>query len=168
MTRALGAVALVLVLGVTGWFVRGWIWPDEQARVKEAVAALATTITEAGNAGGGLGLVEAVGALRDQVTEDVTIESEERGVRIGGRDQVVALVARVAASPNRLALAFVDVAVELDDAGTTATVQATTQMTETSTATGQQGFDAQQVDMTWVKQGQSWLLQSARAIEVLR
>ena len=69
--------------------------------------------------------------------------------------------------PTRLSLSFVDITVTLAGDETTATVGATVQVAETSAA-GNESFDAQQVEMVWVRRGQSWLLGSARTIDVLR
>jgi hypothetical protein len=96
----------------------------------------------------------------------VTLEAARRAVLVEGRDQVLGLMAR-ATGQGQLSLAFVDVTVTLARDGASATVGATAELSETSGA-GVQSFDALQVEMVWTRPGRSWLLASARAIEVLQ
>lgn len=166
VARPLVTVALLLALAAGGWFLYGWLWPDEPARVRAAVHALAATVTDAG-AGPGAAQFAALADLRNQLADDVTVEAAQRALLVEGRDQVLAFAARFASSPTRPALSFVDVTVSLGADGATAAVSATAEFSET-TAAGQQAFDAQQVELVWVKPGGTWVLRSARAIDVLR
>lgn len=167
VARPLVTVAPVLALAAGGWFLYGSLWPDEPARVRAAVHALATTVTDAGQAQQGAAQFAALADLRNQLADDVTVEAAQRALLVEGRDQVLALAARFASAPTRPALSFVDVTVSLGADGATAAVSATAEFSET-TAAGQQAFDAQQVELVWVKPGGTWVLRSARAIDVLR
>ena len=166
VTRPLAVAAVIVVLAVGGWYAYGWLWPDEPARVRAAVETLARTVTGAGTAGQGAGQLAVLADLRSQLAEGVTLEAPRRALLVEGRDQVLGLVAR-AAGQGQLALTFVDVTVTMAGDGATATVDATAELSETSRA-GAESFDAQQVQMVWTRQGQSWLLASVKAIDVLQ
>ena len=113
LTRGLLAAGAAVVL----YWAWGWVFTSDEARVRAAVDALATTLSTA--AADPLGQVAALGTLRRQLAEDVVVATGG-GAEVRGRDAVAGLWQRLRTSAGITRVRAFDVEVVVTPDGQTA------------------------------------------------
>ena len=160
---ALGIVVIaVLAAAYVGYRV---LWPSQEDQLRGALAALAATVSVPEQEGD-LPRLARVQQAKNYLVEDLLVEVED-GPVMGGREAVLgALAAAKVRGPARVR--FTDVSVRLQGDERSASVTATVEIEQPDPRSGTPSVDAREVDMTWVRPDNSWVLQRARLVRALR
>lgn len=158
MRRAAVAAGAAVVL-YAAW---GWFAPSAEDRVRDAVHALAETLSSDGN--DPIGQVAALGRLRAQLTDDVVV-STGRGADIRGRDAVAGLWQRVRASGDAVRVRVLDVAVAVAEDGASATADGVAELSLERSGVPER--ELREVRATFVATGREWRLQQAALVDVI-
>ncbi|MGE3275792.1 MAG: nuclear transport factor 2 family protein [Vicinamibacterales bacterium] len=160
-----GAVVLFVVivgLAVAGW---RWLYPDDEAAIRQSLSRIAAAVgSEPGEPG--LARLARLQRLGDELTADVQVDAGPPIGRLAGRADATAAAARVSASLRALELRFVDVTVVVQPDGQTALVSLTAEARFEDGAGD--GFDARELDVTFVRTDGQWRVQSVASIRVLQ
>lgn len=158
MRRAAIAAAVAVAL----YLAWGWLVPSAEARVRDAVHALAETLSS--DASDPIGQVAALGRLRTQVTDDVVI-SAGRGADVRGRDAVAGLWQRVRASGEGVRVRVLDLTVVVAADGATATADGVAELSLERNGVPER--ELREVRATFVAAGSEWRLQQAALVDAV-
>lgn len=151
---AVGAVALYLA-----W---GWLVPSDEDRVRDAVHALAETLSS--DSRDPIGQVAALGRLRAQLADDVVVATGP-GRDIRGRDAVAGLWQRVRASGDAVRVRVLDLAVVVAADGASATADGVAELSIERNGVPER--EVREVRAAFVPAGREWRLQQASLVEAV-
>ena len=160
----LARIVLIVVLAAAAVGAYRW-WNSPERQIHRVLAGLAEDLSHDQPATG-VGAVTAVAGLQQYFAVDVVVEPGGSVPPLTGRDAVLGAAARLYAAVPSLQVEFVDVRIDLGTTGTNATVDCTASA-RVSDRGGQPSVDAREVIMTLRVIDGRWVIDSARAVQVL-
>jgi hypothetical protein len=157
MTRRHASLATVVVLLAGAiWAYRWWVSPERQilAMLREMAAAVSHDGPDTG-----LEALAAVAAIQQHLAIEAVIETPRS--RIAGRQEIVALAARLRATTPMMRVRFFDP--QLAVSGPQATLSATAEVT-TLNGSGEEVVEVHDVDAVVAERDGKWLVTSARLV----
>ena len=151
-----GAVAVVGL----GW----WLFPTDARRVRAACHELAASLSAPAQESEVARLARLAQFAR-HLALDVSVEAESVAARLEGRDQVMAAVGQLRASPGGVTVTLDEVTVAIREGRRSADVQAVATVREPGVNGGPDTVEERRVVMEWVRTEGGW--QIARAIVML-
>ncbi|MGE0359690.1 MAG: nuclear transport factor 2 family protein [Vicinamibacterales bacterium] len=154
--------AVVVAAGVAAW--AGWSWLTTSAEERVLAAVTATAETLSARPTDPLGQVAALGQLRRHLAETVVVRAGG-GAEVTGRDAAMGVWQRVRASAEAMRVRVVDPLVSVDEAGTSATVEAVVEVTFERGGVPER--ELRDVRLTLVERDGEWVVSAASLVEAV-
>jgi hypothetical protein len=140
-------------------------WNSPERQIRRVLANVADVMSHDAPVRG-LAAAAAAAGLQDSLAADVVIEAGRPFGALRGRDAVVSAAARIFIVTPSMRLEFVDTKVAVAADGRSATIDCSAVATITDRA-GQESVDAREVMMTMNRVNGTWVISSAKALDVL-
>ena len=164
MGRAIRIVAMLALIAIGAWYGWRWLVPDDEAEIRAVLERIADAVTA--TPGGDTGRLVRAASLSREFDPEVAIDAGPPFQRLRGRDAVIGTAARLNAAVRDLQITFRDVTIHVDPARQEATANLVAQAQFDDG--GGAGFDARELDVTFRRLGDAWVVSAVTLVPPLR
>jgi hypothetical protein len=157
--------AAALLIG--GWMAWGWLFPSDEAQIRALLDRVAEAVSSDGS-DGDLARLGRVAGLRQDVHPDLFVDAGPPFRELRGREAVIAAAARTGGAIRELDVAFVDVAITVDEDGQhgRATLVAEARFRDGDGAG--RTYDARELDLQFQRYEDRWVITEVALVSGLK
>jgi hypothetical protein len=163
--RIVWRVVMAVLVGALGYWLWIYFFPNDKKLIQRQLAETAETATFSGSESP-IAQLGRLGKLAGFFTTDVELSFDaprEGRVTIRGRDEIMAVAARVRDRSGALKIEFLDVSVSLAEDRESATVM----LTARAQIPGQSDFSVQEMKFTMKKIKRTWFISRVETVKTL-
>jgi hypothetical protein len=163
LTRRVIAAALLIP---ACWFAWQWMFPSDEAQIRQLLTRVADAIGNDGTDAGNIEGLAQVAALQNDFAVDATVDAGEPFQRLTGRQAIVSAAAKIRVAVRNLEIRFPDVSVDVAEGGEHATALVTAEARFDDD--GGRGIDARELEMSFTRVDGRWVIASVTLVQPLK